>query len=94
MDARYKSRVSSEVLDFEAERLYFHFRDYVKSRKGEQAQSLSEVLAEFYSELGFDGVDSRGVRSSLTRRFKKLIRKYSASDSENQKKLDEFIFIC
>jgi len=49
--------------------------DYVKSRKGEEVQSFSEVLAEFYSEvLELDGGD-RAVKTSLTKRFKKLMRK-------------------
>jgi len=78
-------------LDSETERLYSCFRDYVKSRRGEQIQNVSEILAEFYSEvLGLNG-DDRAVKSSLTRRFKRLMRKYNSSDPRYQKTLDDFI---
>jgi len=92
VEARLRSGLSREVLDSEAKRLFSYFREYAQSKKGEQVQSFTGVLAEFYSEVGLDGIDSKGIRSSLTRRFKKMIRRYNAGNSENQRKLDEFYF--
>jgi len=92
MEARRRSSLSREVLDSEAKKLFFYFREYVQSKKDEQVQSFTDVLAEFYSDVGLDGNDSRGIKSSLTRRFKKMLRRYNAGSSENQRKLDEFYF--
>ena len=90
--ARRRASLSRSVLDAEAEKLYHCFRDYVKSRKCEQAHSFSDVLAGFYSEvLGLDDKESRRTRSSLTTRFKSMMRKYNIGDSGNQRKLDEFL---
>ena len=98
VEASRRASLSRGVLDSEAEKLYHCFRDYVKSMNCEQVQkSFSDFLAEFYSEvLGLDDKESRGIRSSLTRRFKKMIKKYNAGDSGNQRKLDEFLvsFSC
>lgn len=91
VEARRRSNLSREVLDSEAKKLFSYFREYVQSKKGEQVQSFSEFLNGFYSEvLGLDGIDSRRIRSSLTRRFKKMLLRYNAGISENQRKLDEF----
>lgn len=91
VEARRRSRLNSEALDSEVERLYSCFRDYANSRKGEGVQSFSGVLAEFYSEaLELDGADS-AVKRSLTRRFKKLMRKHDFSDPKYQRRLDEYI---
>jgi len=75
VEARRRSSLSREVLDSEAKKLFSYFLEYVQSRKGEQVQSFADLLEEFYSEvLGLDGIERRGIRSSLTRRFKKMLR--------------------
>ena len=89
MEARRAVHLSSEGLDSEAEKIYSCFWDYVKSRK-EEKQSLTEILNDFYSEaLGLKEKD-RAIKSSLTRRFKKLAKKYNAGDPKYQKTLDNF----
>ena len=75
----------------EVEKLYPYFREYVKSRKDEGVQSFSEVLAEFYSEVLELNDEDKAVKSSITRRFKKLVKKHNVSDPRYQKTLDNFI---
>lgn len=90
IEARSRSRLSSEILDSETEKLYSCFRDYVKSRKSEEVQGFSEVLAEFYSEVLGLNCENKDIKSSLTKRFKKLVRKYNVNDPQYQRTLDDF----
>lgn len=89
IEARRGLRLNSEVMDSEAERIYSCFRDYVISVNDGRAHKFSEVLADFYSDMLFLEDRDRTVKSSLTRRFRKLSRKYNVSNPKYQKTLDD-----
>ena len=93
VEAKRKSSLSRDVSDSEAEKLFSYFQEYVRSRRDEEVQSFADVLDGFYSVLGLGSdIENRNIRSSLTKRFKRLVRKYNASDSGSQRKLDEFYY--
>lgn len=76
-------------MDSEAEKIYFCFRDHVLTVNDGQPYKFSEVLADFYTDTLNLKERDRAVKSSLTRRFRKISRKYNVSDPKYQKTLDD-----
>jgi hypothetical protein len=91
--ASHKSSISREILDSEAKKLYKCLVVYAKSYRDEGITDFSIILDSFYSDvLDLDPkLSSRGIKSSLTRRFKRLMRKNRVDDPKCQKTLDDFI---
>ena len=91
--SRQKVNLDLETLQNESEKLFFHFIRYAKENDGE-SRGFSETVQGFYYDvlnLNCDFRD-RTIRSSLTKRFKKLMKKYVRDNSTEQAKLDGFIF--
>jgi hypothetical protein len=91
--ARQKASLYIETLQNESERLFSHFVRYAKENTGEP-RGFSETLQAFYYNILNMECDShdRAIRSSLTKRFKKLMKRHIRDNSNNQVKLEEFLF--
>lgn len=81
------------ILEAEAEGIYKHFAAYAKACREDGIISFSTILENFYSDvLDLDSnVGSSVVKISLTRRFRKIARKYTVSDPEKQRTIDDYI---
>jgi hypothetical protein len=93
VDAKLKVETYRKRLYEEAEAMFPHFVKYVKAEQQESQVSLPSIIDNFYYEvlgLSHDSQD-KSVRASLTRRFKKLMRKYVSDDPRYQIKLDKFM---
>ncbi len=78
-------------MDSEAANIYSGFRDYVKTANHGIADKLSDILADFFSfTLNLKERD-KAVKSSLTRRFRKLSRKYNVNNPEYPRTLDDLV---
>ena len=83
---------SLEALDQEADFLFSNLRSYVRTKREEGVTDFRSILESYYSEvLDIERYGDRSVKSSLTRRFKGLVRKHSPSDPKYQKQLDTFV---
>lgn len=91
--SRQKANLYLETLQNESKKLFSHFIKYVKENNGEP-HGFSETVQAFYYDVLNMNCDfhDRTIRSSLTKRFRKLMKKYAEDDSTEQIKLDGFIF--
>lgn len=92
-DAILKAESYHKRLYEEAEKLFPYFVKYAKAERQEKQTNLPSIIDTFYSEvLGMScDCQDKSVRASLTRRFKKLMRKYVSDDPRYQVKLDKFM---
>lgn len=91
-DAKMKADLYLKRLSDETEVLFSHFIKYVRKENILQPRSFSELTENFYCEIlsmECNG-ENRVIRASLTKRFKKLMKKHIISDPKHQIKLDEF----
>lgn len=93
VDAKMKTESYSKQLHEEAEKMFPYFVRYAKAEQQQNQTSLPSIIDNFYSDvLGLPcNAQDRFVRSSLTREFKKLLKKHVADDPRYQVKLDEFL---
>jgi hypothetical protein len=91
-DATVKVGSYHKRLFDEAEKMFPYFVKYAKAEQQQQT-SLSSIMDNFYFEvLGLScNAQDKPVRVSLTRRFKKLLKKHSVDDPKYQAKLDGFL---
>jgi hypothetical protein len=91
-DAMVKAGSYHKRLFDEAEKMFPYFVKYAKAEQQEQT-SLSSIMDNFYFEvLGLScNAQDKSVRVSLTRRFKKLLKKRVVDDPKYQVKLDGFL---
>jgi hypothetical protein len=92
-DAMLKAESYHRRLYDEAENLFPYFVKYAKAEQKEKQTNLPSIIDNFYYEvlgLSCDSSD-KSIRSSLTRRFKKLMRKHVSDDPRYQIRLDKFI---
>lgn len=77
----------------ESENLFSHFIRYTKEKNGETS-GFSKTVQAFYNDVLNMECDSndRAIRSSLTKRFRKLMKRHSRDDPKYQIPLDEFLF--
>lgn len=90
--AQQKVSLYYKILQNESERLFSYFVGYVKENNGEP-RSFSETIRAFYYDvlnMDYDFHD-RTIRSSLTKRFRKLLKRHTRDNSRNQVKLDDFL---
>jgi hypothetical protein len=84
----YLKRLSDET-----EVLFSYFIKYAREENTTQPHSFSELVENFYYEIlnmecsGKDKV----IRASLTKRFKKLMKKHIIDDPRHQIRLDEYL---
>lgn len=92
-DAKTKVGLYQERLWNEAENLFSYFVKYARKEQNEDTYSFSRILGNFYSDILNMDCDSKdkGVRASLTKRFKKLLKRHNTEGSRYQIKLDEFM---
>ena len=91
--AKQRANLYLQKLRNESERLFFHFIRYTKENNGEPRGFSETVQAFYYDVLNLNcDCHDRTIRSSLTKRFRKLVNKYTRDDSTEQAKLDGFIF--
>jgi len=92
-DAKLKADSYQKKIYDEAENLFLYFVKYAKAEQQEKQNRLPSIIDNFYFEvlgLSCDSQD-KSVRTSLTRRFKKLLKKHVIDDPKYQIKLDEFL---
>ena len=92
-DAILKAESYHKRLYDEAAKMFPYFVKYAKAEQQENQVNLTSIMDNFYCEvlgLSCDSQD-KSVRASLTRRFKKLMRKYGSDDPKYQIKLDKFM---
>lgn len=91
-DAVVKVGLYHKRLFDEAEKMFPYFVKYAKAEQHQQAR-LSSMMDNFYHEVLGMTCDARdkSVRMSLTRRFKKLLKKHVVDDPKYQVKLDGFL---
>ena len=90
--ARQKAGLYLEMVRNESERLFSHFIEYVKENY-EETHGFSETVQAFYSDVLKMNCDvrDRAVRSSLTNRFRRLMKRCNKHNSIDQVKLDDFL---
>ena len=92
-DAKMKADLYLKRLSEETEVLFSQFIKYAKEENTTQPHGFSELVENFYYEIlnmecsGKDKV----IRASLTRRFKKLMKKHVIDDPRHQIRLDEYL---
>lgn len=93
VDAKLKVETYQKRLYEEAENMFPHFIKYARAEQEEKQTNLPSIMDNFYCEvLGLScGPQDRLVRSSLTRRFKKLMKNHISYNPRYQKKLDGFM---
>ena len=74
IQARNDLRLNSEIMDSEAKKIYFCFRDYVKSTNDGRAHKFSELLAGFYSEVLFLDEPTLGLDVNIAKDLRNFIR--------------------
>jgi len=92
-DAKTKVDLYLKRLSDETNVLFSHFIKYARKENTAQSHSFSELLENFYCEIlnmECDGED-KVIRASLTKRFKKLMKKRIVSDSKHQNRLDDYL---
>ena len=92
-DAKMKADLYLKRLSDETEVLFSHFVKYAREENTAQSRSFSELIENFYYEIlnmECNGED-KVIRASLTKRFKKLMKKHIVSDSKHQIRLDEYL---
>jgi len=92
-DAKIKADLYLKRLSDETEVLFSHFIKYAKEENTIQPRRFSELIENFYYEIlnmECNGKD-KVIRASLTRRFKKLMKKRIIQDPRHQISLDEYL---
>jgi hypothetical protein len=92
-DAKIKSDLYLKRLSDETEVLFSHFIKYARKENTTQPHSFSELVENFYYEIlnmECNGKD-KVIRASLTKRFKKLMKKHIIDDPKHQIRLDDFM---
>ena len=92
-DAKIKADLYLKRLSDETEVLFSHFIKYARAENATQPRNFSEMVEGFYYEIlnmECNGED-KVIRASLTKRFRKLMKKHIISDSRHQIKLDEYL---
>lgn len=92
-DAKTKADLYLKRLSDETEVLFSHFIKYARKENTIQPHNFSELVENFYCEIlnmECNGED-RVIRASLTKRFKKLMKKHIVSDPKHQIRLDEYL---
>ena len=92
-DAKMKADLYLKRLSGETEVLFSHFIKYAREENTIQPRSFSELIENFYYEvlnMECNGKD-KVIRASLTRRFKKLMKKHVINDPKYQISLDEYL---
>jgi hypothetical protein len=92
-DARMKADMYLERLSNETEVLFSHFIKYAREENTIQPRRFSELAENFYCEIlnmECNGKD-RVIRASLTKRFKRLMKKHVINDPRHQISLDEYL---
>lgn len=92
-DAKMKAESYNKKLYEEAEVMFPYLVKYAKAEQQEKQEGLPLIIDNFYFEilgLPCDSQDSF-VRSSLTRKFKRLLKKHIIDDARYQKKLDGYL---
>jgi len=92
-DAKMKTESYHKRLYEEADNMFPYFVKYAKAEQQEKQTNLPSIIDNFYSEVLGLSCDSQDktVRASLTRRFKKLLKKHVVDDPKYQAKLDGFL---
>jgi hypothetical protein len=92
-EIKLKTDLCQKTLHDEAENLFLYFVKYAKNEHNGKPNSFSALTDNFYLDVLGMSCDSqdKAVRASLTRRFKKLMKKHIIDDSKYQVKLDEFL---
>lgn len=91
-EAKTKAGLYQQRLCDEAEKLFSHFIRYAKENAGEPRGFSNTVEAFYYDVLNMTcDFHDRTIRSSLTKRFKKLMKKSIGNNSDDQVKLDDFM---
>jgi hypothetical protein len=93
-DAKMKAESYNKRLYEEAEAMFPYFVKYAKAEQQEKQKDLPSIIDNFYFEVLGLSCDSQDkfVRSSLTRKFKRLLKKHVIDDPRYQKKLDGFLY--
>jgi hypothetical protein len=92
-DAKTKVDLYLKRLSDETNVLFSHFIKYARRENIAQSRSFSELIENFYCEIlnmECDGED-KVIRASLTKRFRKLMKKRIVSDSKHQNRLDDYL---
>lgn len=91
--AKHEVNLYIQTLQIESERLFSHFIKYAQEQC-ENSRGFSEIIEGFYSEILDMKCDlkDRALRTSLTKRFKKLMKRHLRDNSKYQIQLDEFLF--
>jgi hypothetical protein len=92
-DAKVKADLYLKRLSDETEVLFSHFIKYAKEENNAQPRGFSELVDSFYYEIlnmECNGKD-KVIRASLTRRFRKLMKKHIVNDPRHQIRLDEYL---
>jgi hypothetical protein len=90
-DAKVKADLYLKRLSDETEVLFSHFIKYAREENNRQAHGFTELVNNFYYEIlnmECNGKD-KVIRASLTRRFKKLMKKHIVNDPKYQTRLDD-----
>ena len=92
-DAKIKAESYYKRLYEEAETIFPHFVRYAKAEQQDKQKDLPSIMDDFYFEVLGLSCDSQDkfVRSSLTRKFKRLLKKQVVDDPRYQKKLDGYL---
>lgn len=91
-DAKTKAGLYQQRLCDEAEKLFSHFIRYAQENNEEPRGFSSTVEAFYYDVLNMDcDFHDRTIRSSLTKRFRKLMKRHIKDNSTDQVKLDDFM---
>jgi len=93
VDAKMKAESYYKRLHEEAEKMFPYFVKYARAEQQQKQTSLPSIIDNFYFEvLGLScNAQDKSVRVSLTRRFKKLLKKHVVDDPKYQAKLDGFL---
>lgn len=92
-DAKMKAGLYLKRLSDETEVLFSHFIKYAREENTVQPRRFSELVENFYYEIlnmECNGKD-KVIRASLTKRFKKLMKKHVIDDPRHQISLDEYM---
>jgi hypothetical protein len=92
-DLKMKADLYFKRLSDETEVLFSHFVKYAREENAKRSRNFSELVESFYYEiLNMEcNENDKVVRASLTKKFKRLMKKHITNDSKNQIKLDDYL---
>jgi len=92
-DIKMKADLYLKRLSDETEVLFSYFVKYAREENATQPRSFSELVENFYYEiLSMEcNCEDKVIRASLTRKFRKLMKKHIINDSKHQIRLDEYL---